>query len=211
MVAQPDKVFATENQSRVLVSFRMAMNRRYVDGEGKWKDGETCFIDVQCWNRLGMNVAHTVCKGTPVIVVGRLVQSNWEVEENGKTSKRSIIRVKATHVGVDLNTRFGSFEKSPELVGQLNKPEMEGAVEDSEDEPAMEPAAAHAGVGVGSGVGTGVGTGVAARAGGVVGTGVGTAGGSASSADSSSRAESLQDGDAFDDQEDLVGAASPPF
>lgn len=125
VVKQPEKVFSTEDKSRVLVTFRMAMNHRYVGVDGHWRDGETCFIDVQCWNRLGSNVADTICKGTPVIVIGRLVQSNWEVEEDGRTSKRSIIRVKATHVGPDLNTRRGSFYKNSDLTGQENQPEVE--------------------------------------------------------------------------------------
>ena len=63
-------------------------------------------MEVQCWGALGDNVCATVCKGMSVIVVGRIVQSTWEANgEDGKSVTRSVLRVRATHVGPDLGAR----------------------------------------------------------------------------------------------------------
>ena len=63
-------------------------------------------MEVQCWGALGDNVSATVCKGMSVIVVGRIVQSTWEANgEDGKSVTRSVLRVRATHVGPDLSAR----------------------------------------------------------------------------------------------------------
>lgn len=89
-----------------LTTFRVAMNHRYQGADGQWKDGDPCYMEVQCWGALGDNVSATVCKGMSVIVVGRIVQSTWEVNgEDGKSVTRSVLRVRATHVGPDLSAR----------------------------------------------------------------------------------------------------------
>lgn len=89
-----------------LTTFRVAMNHRYQGADGQWKDGDPCYMEVQCWGALGDNVSATVCKGMSVIVVGRIVQSTWEANgEDGKSVTRSVLRVRATHVGPDLSAR----------------------------------------------------------------------------------------------------------
>ena len=82
------------------------MNHRYQGADGQWKDGDPCYMEVQCWGALGDNVSATVCKGMSVIVVGRIVQSTWEANgEDGQPVTRSVLRVRATHVGPDLSAR----------------------------------------------------------------------------------------------------------
>ncbi len=89
-----------------LTTFRVAMNHRYQGADGQWKDGDPCYMEVQCWGALGDNVSATVCKGMSVIVVGRIVQSTWEANgEDGQPVTRSVLRVRATHVGPDLSAR----------------------------------------------------------------------------------------------------------
>lgn len=89
-----------------LTTFRVAMNHRYQGADGQWQDGDPCYMEVQCWGALGDNVCATVCKGMTVIVVGRIVQSTWEANgEDGKSVTRSVLRVRATHVGPDLGAR----------------------------------------------------------------------------------------------------------
>lgn len=89
-----------------LTTFRVAMNHRYQGADGQWQDGDPCYMEVQCWGALGDNVSATVCKGMSVIVVGRIVQSTWEANgEDGQPVTRSVLRVRATHVGPDLSAR----------------------------------------------------------------------------------------------------------
>ncbi|RAV31482.1 single-stranded DNA-binding protein [Corynebacterium heidelbergense] len=90
-----------------LVALRVAVNHRYRTPEGEWRDAEAMFLDVQCWGQLGLNVLSSTMKGTPVLVIGRLIQSTWKVEDakTGESQNRSVLKIKASHVGVDLNTR----------------------------------------------------------------------------------------------------------
>ncbi|RAV34628.1 single-stranded DNA-binding protein [Corynebacterium heidelbergense] len=90
-----------------LVALRVAVNHRYRTPEGEWRDGEAMFLDVQCWGQLGLNVLSSIIKGTPILVIGRLIQSTWKVEDakTGECQNRSVLKIKASHVGVDLNTR----------------------------------------------------------------------------------------------------------
>ncbi|MBB3114837.1 single-stranded DNA-binding protein [Corynebacterium bovis] len=86
-----------------LVTFRMASDRRWFDGT-EWQQGDTVYIDVQCWGQLGRNVLTSVSKGMAFIVVGRLIMSRWQEElPDGTTRQRQAIRLKATHCGPDLN------------------------------------------------------------------------------------------------------------
>lgn len=56
-----------------LASFRLAStSRRYDRQEGRWRDGDTLFLNVACWRWLGDNVAASVKKGDPLVVSGRL-------------------------------------------------------------------------------------------------------------------------------------------
>lgn len=106
-VKDPETIFHADDQGRGLVSVRMAVNSRYLANDGKWTDGDTTYVEVQCWNKLGVNVDFSVKKGMPIIVIGRLVQSTWEsTNDDGSTQRRSVLRVKASHVGPDLNNRM---------------------------------------------------------------------------------------------------------
>lgn len=102
------------DESGVLVTLRVAVNHRYRTNDGTWRDGDAMFIEVQCWGQLGRNVLASVCKGTPVLVIGRLIQSTWKVDDprTGETQNRVTFKIKASHVGVDLNTRRAEVIRS---------------------------------------------------------------------------------------------------
>ncbi|MGV0397804.1 single-stranded DNA-binding protein [Corynebacterium suicordis] len=89
-----------------VVEFRVATNHSYKDRDGEWKDGDSSFFQVQCWDRLGQNVFASLHKGYPVIAYGRMVQSSWTVTDHlGREETRSILRLRASYVGPDLNQR----------------------------------------------------------------------------------------------------------
>lgn len=119
LTREPELKFRNAANGRTLVLLNLALNHRYQDGNGKWAEGEPTFVEVQCWGKLANNVLDCMGKGMSVLVIGRLIQSNWEVEQNGEKMKRSVLRVKASHVGPDLNWQraralkdenFGEFE-----------------------------------------------------------------------------------------------------
>lgn len=97
------KIFSDTSK---VVEFRIATNHSFKDRDGQWQDGESSFFQVQCWDRLGTNVAGSLTKGDPVIAIGRMLQSSWTVQEGPESgATRSMLRLRASHVGPDLNQR----------------------------------------------------------------------------------------------------------
>ncbi|MCZ2804624.1 single-stranded DNA-binding protein [Modestobacter sp. VKM Ac-2983] len=95
-----------------VTNFRMASTSRRWDEETKgFIDGATLWIDVACWNELGGNVARSVTKGDPVVVVGNLLTESWESE----TGRRSANRIKAIAVGLNLARGWSDFTRPPRV------------------------------------------------------------------------------------------------
>lgn len=97
--------------SSTVVEFRLATNHSYRDKNGAWQVGASSFFSVQCWDRLADNVVKSLSKGDPVIVSGRIVQSSWMTTgPQGEEQTRSAVRVRALHIGPDLNQRVASVQ-----------------------------------------------------------------------------------------------------
>ena len=92
-------------------TFRMASTRRVRDPlTGQWADGATLWFTVKTWRDKARNVAHSLRKGDPVIVTGRLVVDEWTSDRelalpDGTTTtvpeQRYKLVVEAQHVGPD--------------------------------------------------------------------------------------------------------------
>jgi single-strand DNA-binding protein len=65
--------------------FDLAVNRRYKDGTGEWKD-DTSFVSVVVWREAGQRCGERLKKGSPVYVEGRLRSKNWETKDGQKRS-----------------------------------------------------------------------------------------------------------------------------
>jgi single-strand DNA-binding protein len=72
-----------------ICQFSLANNRSYKQGEEKKE--ETLFIDVTVWGRLGEQMAGTLCKGSSVLVEGRLRLDRWETAEGQPRSKHEVV------------------------------------------------------------------------------------------------------------------------
>ncbi|HEY0485400.1 MAG TPA: single-stranded DNA-binding protein [Mycobacteriales bacterium] len=89
-------------------NFRVASTARRFDREsGRWADGDSLFLKVACWRQLAENVVHSVGKGDPVIVVGRLYTRSYEVEGQ----RRSSYEIDAVSVGHDLCRGVSDFRR----------------------------------------------------------------------------------------------------
>lgn len=85
-------------------SVRIAVTGSYFDREkGEFVDRRTEFITVYARRGLGQNLAHSVRKGQPLVVSGRLGSSEW-VDKEGVT--RFSLTLWAETIGHDL--RYGS-------------------------------------------------------------------------------------------------------
>ena len=76
--------------------FGLAVNRRYKDKSGEFKD-DTTFVNCVIWREAGERVGKTVKKGVPVHVEGRLRSYDYQDKEG---NKRSGIEVEARRVQI---------------------------------------------------------------------------------------------------------------
>ena len=93
-----------------VINFRMASTARRFDEETKgFVDSSTLWIDVACWGELGGNVARSISKGDPVLVVGTIATDSWETD----AGRRSATKMKASAVGLNLARGWCEFRKQP--------------------------------------------------------------------------------------------------
>lgn len=106
-VVDTPKLRRTRN-GHYVANFRVASTPRRFDRESNsWVDGSTLFVTVTCWRALGENVAQSLRKGQPVLVLGRYCQREYEREEKLHTT----YELEAIAIGHDLARGTASFEK----------------------------------------------------------------------------------------------------
>ena len=111
-----------------VTKFRMAATDRYFDSAaGQWVDGDTFYVDIDAWNALGASVSTSVFKGDPVVVVGKIATSEYEVDG----AKRSRPVIKAAVVGHDLSRGSAVFKRTPRTaVVEAPPAEVDAPLED---------------------------------------------------------------------------------
>jgi len=97
-----------------VAKFRVAVNRRYKDEAGNWKDGDTSYFTVNAWRNLAENVAESLTRGTRVVVAGRLQMRSWETQEG---DKRTVIEIEADEVGPSLRWATAKVERQSRSGG----------------------------------------------------------------------------------------------
>ena len=97
-----------------VAKFRVAVNRRYQDSSGQWKDGDTSYFTVNCWRTLAENVAESLTRGTRVVVAGRLNWRSWETQEG---DKRSVVEIEGDEVAPSLKWATAKVEKQSRSSG----------------------------------------------------------------------------------------------
>jgi single-strand DNA-binding protein len=91
-----------------VAGFRMAATNGYVDRRSSQWVERTTYLHVSAWRGLGENVAGSLHKGQPVVVVGRLRQR--EYEKDGQTHQ--VVEVDAELVGHDLTRGTATFVRT---------------------------------------------------------------------------------------------------
>lgn len=82
-----------------VANFRVGVTEKYRTDSGEWKDRDTSWFSVQCWNDLAEHVAESLTRGSRVIVTGVMRQRSYETKEG---EKRYIWEVHADEVGAGL-------------------------------------------------------------------------------------------------------------
>lgn len=125
-----------------VASFRLASTpRRFDKATNQWIDGHATFFSVSCWRHLARNVSHSLSKGMPVIVHGRMSQRPYEREINGETVRSYSLDLDAKMVGPDLNRGVAKFERvkseSVRLVESQARNDVEVAARRTDESGAL--------------------------------------------------------------------------
>ena len=97
MTRDPELKFL--NSGAATVGFPVAVNEKRFDQATREYVDNVKFFNVTAWNTLAENVAHSLKKGSRVVVVGKLNQRTWETDAG---EKRHAIDIVADAVGPDL-------------------------------------------------------------------------------------------------------------
>ena len=92
LTRDPELKFTGKGQAVCRID--LAVNRRYKDTMGTWKD-DTSFIPVVVWREAAQRCSDFLKKGSPVYVDGRLKSRTWETKEG---QKRTSIEVNALRI-----------------------------------------------------------------------------------------------------------------
>jgi single-strand DNA-binding protein len=113
----------TTQSNTLVANFKVASTARRLDRDsGRWIDGNSLRVRVNCWRKLAEGVAASVMVGDPIVVVGRMYTRDWT---DGEGNQRTLYEVEAVAVGHDLARGRGKFAR--------NRPTMAtSSVEDAE-------------------------------------------------------------------------------
>ncbi|WP_243706230.1 single-stranded DNA-binding protein, partial [Micromonospora sp. KC721] len=113
----------TTQSNTLVANFKVASTARRLDRDsGRWVDGNSLRVRVNCWRKLAEGVAASVMVGDPVVVAGRLYTRDW-TDEAG--NHRTLYELEAVAVGHDLSRGRARFLR--------NRPAMAtSTVEDDE-------------------------------------------------------------------------------
>lgn len=104
----------TTQSNTLVANFKVASTARRLDRDtGRWVDGNSLRVRVNCWRKLAEGVASSVMVGDPIIVVGRLYTRDW-IDADG--NHRSSYELEAVAVGHDLSRGRAKFARNRSLT-----------------------------------------------------------------------------------------------
>ena len=148
-VAQEPNIRTTKT-GKTVTDLRVGITPRYRDqATGEWRDAESSYFTVSCWDRLAHHVRASMHKGEPVLVRGKFKTSTYEDREG---RPRTETRITADTVGHDLSRGVANYirhrSKQPPAEGDMpgdqmaellpGSPELAGGPDELLDEEAIE-------------------------------------------------------------------------
>jgi single-strand DNA-binding protein len=107
-VAQEPSIRTTKT-GKIVTDLRVGITPRYRDqASGEWRDSESSYFTVSCWDRLAQHVRASMHKGEPVLVRGKFKTNTYE-DKDGRP--RTDIRITADTVGHDLSRGIANYIK----------------------------------------------------------------------------------------------------
>ena len=96
-------------QGKAVVTLSVVTSKSVLDeATNKWANEEETWWRVTAWDKLAENVAETLLKGDPVIVVGRAFMDSYDGKDG---EKRQSLAVNAYTVALELKRRSASVNR----------------------------------------------------------------------------------------------------
>ena len=93
---------------KAVVSLNVVTSKSVKGDEGKWTETETTWWRVTAWEKLAENIAETLLKGDPVVVLGRAFTETF-TDKAGV--ERLSLKVNAFNVALDLGSRTADVNR----------------------------------------------------------------------------------------------------
>lgn len=118
-VADPDLRYTPKGTP--VLSFRVAVGRRYKDpASDEWKE-ETSYFTVNCWAQLAERLNERLRKGMAVLIQGELRSRSWETPAG---EKRSAVEIYGRNVQIlDKLAGQGTGDAAPEAQTPTDEPD----------------------------------------------------------------------------------------
>jgi single-strand DNA-binding protein len=105
-VAQEPNIRTTKT-GKTVTDLRVGITPRYRDqATGEWRDANSSYFTVSCWDRLAHHVRASMHKGEPVLVRGKFKTNTFE-DKDGRP--RTETRITAEVVGHDLSRGVANY------------------------------------------------------------------------------------------------------
>jgi single-strand DNA-binding protein len=133
-VAQEPSIRTTKT-GKTVTDLRVGITPRYLDqATGEWRDAESSYFTVSCWDRLAQHVRASMHKGEPVLIRGKFKTNTYE-DKDGRP--RTDTRITADTVGHDLSRGIANYirhrSKQPpaegDPAGDRTSEQMPGNIE----------------------------------------------------------------------------------
>ena len=99
--------------------FRVGSTPRFFDrAQGSWRDLETVWVTVKAWRALAHNVASSIHKGDPVVVIGKMRTQVWN-DKQGQPQRRDVLE--ASTVCHDLAKGTSAFRRSERTAERVEE------------------------------------------------------------------------------------------
>lgn len=92
-----------------VANFRVGVTEKFRTDSGEWKERDTSWFAVQCWQQLAEHVAESLNRGSRVIVSGTMRQRSYE-DKTGE--KRYVWELHADAIGAELSYATAKIHKA---------------------------------------------------------------------------------------------------
>ena len=123
------EVIRFKQSDTVKVNLRLAVNGvPYTDSQGA-KQSEVVFIDAEAWGKTAETIGKYFKKGNPILVEGKLAQSDWEDKTTGTKRSKHFIKIQT------FSFLSGNGEDVPSQPAKTSQAQTQDTSETIVDEP----------------------------------------------------------------------------